>query len=201
MNQLHNSYHFESRSFLFLTDEKHAQKNVINPDGLTTVRMPVIPTSRLLFVMYMRRFFAYYRGLDRIRILFSRGLKLDGRKISRNSNRSGYYFRGRKISRKIKIREYSENFLHAKNWCYTVFNSATFICRHIACINVAELNTPSDENGITGVPSAVFFNEMGNKKEKKWEIKKKGNKKKKKVTQIDRSCTRSHFSNANLRNF
>ena len=34
--------------------------------------------------------------------------------------RSGYLFRGRKISRKIKIREYSENFLHAKNTCYTV---------------------------------------------------------------------------------
>ena len=28
--------------------------------------------------------------------------------------RSGYVFRGRKISRKIKIREYSENVLHAK---------------------------------------------------------------------------------------
>ena len=38
----------------------------------------------------------------------------------RNSIRSGYYFCGRKISRKIPIREYSENFLHAKNWCYTV---------------------------------------------------------------------------------
>ena len=37
-----------------------------------------------------------------------------------NSICSGYYFRGRKISRKIQIREYSENFLHAKNWCYTV---------------------------------------------------------------------------------
>ena len=35
--------------------------------------------------------------------------------------RSGYLFRGRKISRKIQIREYSENFLHAKNTCYTVF--------------------------------------------------------------------------------
>ena len=50
-------------------------------------------------------------------ILFSRGGKFRGRKISRNSIRSGYYFRGRKISRKIKIREYSENFIHAKNWC------------------------------------------------------------------------------------
>ena len=54
---------------------------------------------------------------------FARG-KLRGRKISRNSIRSGYYFRGRKISRKIKIRENSENLLHAKNWCYTVVHSA-----------------------------------------------------------------------------
>ena len=37
--------------------------------------------------------------------------------MSRNSIHSGYYFRGR------KIREYSENFLHAKNWCYTVVKS------------------------------------------------------------------------------
>ena len=38
-----------------------------------------------------------------------------------------------------------------------VLNSATFICRHIACIiKVAELNTPSDGNGITGINSAVF---------------------------------------------
>ena len=53
-------------------------------------------------------------------ILFSRGGKIRGRKISRNSMRIGYLFRGRKISRKIQIREYSENFLHAKNTCYTV---------------------------------------------------------------------------------
>ena len=39
---IYNSYHFESRSFLFLADEKHrAQTNVINPDGLTTLRLPV----------------------------------------------------------------------------------------------------------------------------------------------------------------
>ena len=31
------------------------------------------------------------------------------------------YFAGGEISRKIKIREYSENVLHAKNTCYTVF--------------------------------------------------------------------------------
>ena len=55
-----------------------------------------------------------------ISILFSRGGKFRGRKISRNAIRSGYYFGGRKISRKIKIRENSENLLHAKNWCYTV---------------------------------------------------------------------------------
>ena len=33
---------------------------------------------------------------------------------------AGGKFRGKKISRKIKIREYSENLLHAKNWCFTV---------------------------------------------------------------------------------
>ena len=61
-------------------------------------------------------FVAYYkpRGLERYY-----NLMFAGRKISRNSIRSGYYFRGRKISRKIQIREYSENFLHAKNVCYT----------------------------------------------------------------------------------
>ena len=68
-------------------------------------------------------FLLHIRGLKPLHYiinLFSRGGKFRGRKISRNSIRSGYYFRGRKISRKIKIREYSENFLHAKNWCYTV---------------------------------------------------------------------------------
>ena len=35
-------------------------------------------------------------------------------------------------------------------------------------IKIAELNTHSDGNGITGIPSAVFFNEMGNKKKKIW---------------------------------
>ena len=42
---------------------------------------------------------------------------------------------------------------------------------HRLHIKVAELNTPSDGNGITGIHSAVFcpvfFNEMGNKKKKK----------------------------------
>ena len=44
--QWHNSYHFESRSFLYLADEKHSAqfKKKKNPDGLTTLRMPVIPT-------------------------------------------------------------------------------------------------------------------------------------------------------------
>ena len=57
----------------------------------------------------------YFRGEENFA-----GGKFSGRKISRNSIRSGYYFRGRKISRKIQIREYSENFLHAKKLCYTV---------------------------------------------------------------------------------
>ena len=83
-------------------------------------------------------FVANYRGLDRYYNFifagrkFSReenfaGGKFRGRKISRNSIRSGYYFRGRKISRKIQIREYSENFLHAKNWCYTVVALDSFL--------------------------------------------------------------------------
>ena len=42
-------------------------------------------------------------------------------------------------------------------------------------MRVAELNTHSDVNGITGIPSAVFFNEMGNKKKKIWEIKRRKN--------------------------
>ena len=42
-----------------------------------------------------------------------------------------------------------------------------FICRHIACIiKVSELNTPSYGNGIAGIRSVFFFNEMGNKKKK-----------------------------------
>ena len=57
----------------------------------------------------------YFRGEENFA-----GRKFRGRKISRNSIRSGYYFRGRKISRKIQILEYSENFLQAKNWRYTV---------------------------------------------------------------------------------
>ena len=44
---------------------------------------------------------------------------------------------------------------------------------HRLHIKIAELNTHSDGNGITGipVPSAVCFNEMGNKMKKIWEIK------------------------------
>ena len=57
--------------------------------------------------------------------------------------RSGYLFRGRKISRKIQIREYSENFLHAKNTCYNLYStfskhyhkraSSHDRCLHILC--------------------------------------------------------------------
>ena len=59
---------------------------------------------------------------------------------------------------------------------------------HCLHIKVSELNTPSDGNGITGIPSAVFFNEMGNKK-KKWELKRKEN-----IYANCRSWTLSHFS-------
>ena len=44
----------------------------------------------------------------------------------------------------------------------------------------AGMNTPSDGNGITGIHSAVFVNEIANKKKKKWEI----NLNKKKFTQV-----------------
>ena len=51
--RMNHSFATESRSFLFLEDEKHsAQKNVFNPDGLTTLRMHDIPTIRLLFVIW-----------------------------------------------------------------------------------------------------------------------------------------------------
>ena len=77
-----------------------------------------------LFVIRTQCYFCCKLGAyTTISILFSRGRKIRGRKISRNSMRGGYLFRGRKISRKIQIREYSENFLHAKNTCYTVCNS------------------------------------------------------------------------------
>ena len=46
---------------------------------------------------------------------------------------------------------------------------------HRLHIKIEELNTHSDGNGITGIPSAVFFNEMGNKKKKIWEIKRRKN--------------------------
>ena len=63
---------------------------------------------------------------------------------------------------------------------------------HRLHIKIAELNTHSDGNGITGIPSAVFFNEMGNKKKKIWEIKRR------KKLRTRRSCILSHFSNANF---
>ena len=98
-----------------------------NPDGLTTLRMPVIPTIKLLFVIWTNAPFLLqlieawnaiiinFRGEENFA-----GENFRGRKISRNSIRSEFYFRGRKFSRKIKIREYSEHFLHAKKWRYTV---------------------------------------------------------------------------------
>ena len=64
-------------------------------------------------------------------------------------------------------------------------------CLHI---KIAELNTHSDGNG-RHTYSAVFFNEMGNKKKKIWEIKRR------KKLRTRRSCTLSHFSNANFEKF
>ena len=63
---------------------------IINPDGLTTLRMPVIPTIMLLFVIWTNAPFLshYYRGLERYYILiFAR------RKISREQNFEGGKFR------------------------------------------------------------------------------------------------------------
>ena len=103
--------------------------NKCNQSGLFDhVSNAILPTIRLLFVMdKCAVFVANYRGLDRYYNFIFAGGKFRGRKISRNSIRSGYYFRRRKISRKIQIREYSENFLHAKNWCYTVVALDSFL--------------------------------------------------------------------------
>ena len=102
----------------------------INPDGSTTLRMPVIPTIRLLFVIRTNAPFLlhiiearpllefYFRGEENFA-----GGKFRGRKISRNSIRSGYYFRGREFraksqfanlakissSRKIGVMQYCES--------------------------------------------------------------------------------------------
>ena len=61
----------------------------INPDGLTTLRMPVIPTIATICNMDKRAVFvAYYRGLDRYyNLIFA------GRKISREVNFAGGKFR------------------------------------------------------------------------------------------------------------
>ena len=56
-----------------------------------------------------------------------------------------------------------------------VFNSATIIQAHRLYIKVAELNTHQMEMELQAYLVqffAHFFNEMGNKKTKKWEIKK-----------------------------
>ena len=67
---------------------------------------------------------------------------------------------------------------------------------HRLYIKIAELNTPSDGNGITGIPSAVFFNEMGNKKEENM-----GNKKKTKFMEIVAVARFLIFQMHILRNF
>ena len=116
MQPLHNSYNFESRSFLFLADEKHnAKKNVINPDGLTTLRMPVIPPIRILFVICTNApsLLHIIEAQTAIRILFSRGGKFRGRKISRNSIGSGYYsLIWRTFPPREKLVLYSNQFLN-----------------------------------------------------------------------------------------
>ena len=66
--------------------------------------------------------------IEAIIILFSRGGKFRGKELSLEENFAGGKFREIPFavdiifagSRKIQIRENSENLLHAKNWCYTV---------------------------------------------------------------------------------
>ena len=53
---------------------------------------------------------------------------------------------------------------------YGVFNSGTFICRHIDCVyKLQNLILPQMEMEFQAY-LVQFFNEMGNKKKKKWEI-------------------------------
>ena len=75
----------------------------------------------VLFVLHIRGLSPLLVFYFRVEEKFARG-KFRWRKISRNSICSGYYFRGRKISRKIKIRENSEHLLHAKTWCYLLYS-------------------------------------------------------------------------------
>ena len=130
-----------------------APKKVINTHCFTTLRMPVRAYYRQFLLgpkcrpytkdiehrkirpfvigsnMDTVLFFLHIRGLKPLLVFYFRveeklaGEKIREGEISRNSICSGYLFRGRKISRKIQIREYSEHFLHAKNTCYTVTKS------------------------------------------------------------------------------
>ena len=81
--------------------------------------MSFVIWTQCYFLLHIRGFKSLLIFYFRVEEKFAGG-KFRVRKISRNSIRSGYYFRGRKISGKIKIRENSETLLHAKNWCYTV---------------------------------------------------------------------------------
>ena len=80
---------------------------------------PFVIMDTVLFLLHIRGLIPLLVFYFRVEENFAGG-NFRWRKISRNSIRGGYCIRGRTISRKIKIREYSENFLHAKNWCYTV---------------------------------------------------------------------------------
>ena len=92
----------------------------INPDGLTTLRMPVIPTS-----------IGYYYGqiphfcciLERLRPLlefyFRREENVAGGKFREIPFAVDIIFAGGKFRAKSKFAN-SENFLHAKNLGYTV---------------------------------------------------------------------------------
>ena len=65
-----------------------------------------------------------------------------------------------------------KHYIHLKEYSILQLLYAGIYRLHI---KIAELNTHSDGNGITGIPSVVFFNEMGNKKKKIWEIKRRIN--------------------------
>ena len=110
---------------------RRRDKGLLGLEQVVSEELAICNMDTVLFLLNIR-------GLKPLLVFYFRveekfaGGKFRGRKISRNSIRSGYYFRGRKISRQIKIRENSENVLHAKNWCYTVLLHVIFSNEHIA---------------------------------------------------------------------
>ena len=66
-------------------------------------------------------FFLHIRGVRPLLLFYFRvDEKFAGGKFREIPFAVDIYFAGEKFRAKSKIREYSENFLHAKNTCYTV---------------------------------------------------------------------------------